>query len=162
MKNASLVTEVEELNRKVREILEQVREKDRQINRLQGNYSKARVTPVRLAQRLTRADSCKRDTCSAVQLLQWQMQSTRKYNRMRINLLCFRLRATRGTIRESVLENHLRKPAYADALAVPAGAISSDSYTKCQISSTSCFRSRFCAKERSRTVFAPVSEPNTP
>jgi hypothetical protein len=40
MKNASLVTEVEELNRKVREILEQVREKDRQISKLQGNYSK--------------------------------------------------------------------------------------------------------------------------
>lgn len=43
MKNASLVIEVEELNRKVREILEQAREKDRQINKLQGNYSKARV-----------------------------------------------------------------------------------------------------------------------
>ncbi|KAJ9110973.1 hypothetical protein QFC20_002740 [Naganishia adeliensis] len=40
MKNASLITEVEDLNRKVREMLEQVREKDRQISKLQGNYSK--------------------------------------------------------------------------------------------------------------------------
>lgn len=42
MKNASLITEVEDLNRKVREMLEQVREKDRQISKLQGNYSKVR------------------------------------------------------------------------------------------------------------------------
>lgn len=43
MKNASLITEVEDLNRKVREMLEQVREKDRQITKLQGNYSKVRT-----------------------------------------------------------------------------------------------------------------------
>lgn len=43
MKNASLITEVEDLNRKVREMLEQVREKDRQISKLQGNYSKATI-----------------------------------------------------------------------------------------------------------------------
>lgn len=43
MKNASLITEVEDLNRKVREMLEQVREKDRQISKLQGNYSKVCV-----------------------------------------------------------------------------------------------------------------------
>lgn len=43
MKNASLITEVEDLNRKVREMLEQVREKDRQISKLQGNYSKVRT-----------------------------------------------------------------------------------------------------------------------
>ncbi|KAJ9096411.1 hypothetical protein QFC21_005233 [Naganishia friedmannii] len=41
VKNASLVAEVDTLNRKLREMLEQIREKDRQISKLQGNYTKA-------------------------------------------------------------------------------------------------------------------------
>lgn len=40
VKNASLVAEVDDLNRKLREMIEQIREKDRQISKLQGNYTK--------------------------------------------------------------------------------------------------------------------------
>ena len=99
MKNASLVTEIEELNRKVREILEQVREKDRQINKLQGNYSKASAPQhheLREHERTNvRTNSCKGDTCSAVPQLRSQMQSTKKCSRTRINLPSYRLRDIR-------------------------------------------------------------------
>lgn len=87
------MTEVEELNRKVREILEQVREKDRQINRLQGNYSKASAPrqhePGEGKRTKVRTNSCKRGTCLAVQQLLLQMQSTKKCSRTRINFLSF-------------------------------------------------------------------------